>query len=47
MTELEFEVWFEEGVALGFDSNELETLVPPANAAGLVAQALAVGELDK
>jgi hypothetical protein len=47
MTELEFEVWFEEGVAMGFDSNELETLVPPSNAAELVEQALAVGDLDK
>jgi hypothetical protein len=47
MAELEFEVWFEEGVAMGFDSNELETLVPPPNAAELVAQALVVGKLDK
>ena len=45
--EQEFERWFEEGVAFGFNPDDTEPLVPPPGAAEMVAQWLEREESTK
>jgi hypothetical protein len=45
--EQEFERWFAEGVAFGFNPDDTVSLVPPPGAAEMVAQWLAREESTK